>query len=69
MKSEFVCVKPKTFEASEYFVHEMRSLHSCKVKERRDGKILLSSIASISGNYNFWVSESEDRNWKLLNSN
>jgi len=44
----------------------MRSLHSCKVTERRDGKLLL---ASISGNHNFWVSESEDRNWKLLNNN
>ena len=66
MKSEFVYLKPKTPEAYEYFEHEMRSLHSCKVKERRDGKLLL---ASISGNHNFWVSESEDRNWKLLNSN
>jgi len=66
MKSEFVYVKPKTSEASEYFEHEMRSLHSCKVKERRDGRLLLSSI---SGNHNFWVSESEDRNWKLLNNN
>ena len=44
----------------------MRFLHSCKVKERRDGKLFL---ASISGNHNFWVSESEDRNWKLLNNN
>jgi hypothetical protein len=66
MKSEFVYVKPKTREASEYFEHEMRFLHSCKVKERRDGKLFL---ASISGNHNFWVSESEDRNWKLLNNN
>jgi hypothetical protein len=66
MKSEFVYVKPKTSEASEYFVYEMRSLHSCKVKERRDGRLFL---ASISGNHNFWVSESEDRNWKLLNNN
>ena len=59
-------MKPKTPEASEYFMHEMRSLHSCKVKEKIDGKLLL---ASISGNYNFWVSESEDRHWKLLNNN
>ena len=64
MKSEFVYVKPKTPEASEYFEHEMRSLHSCKVKDKRDGKLFLSSI---SGNHNFWVSESEDRHWKLLN--
>ena len=64
MKSEFVYVKPKTSEASEYFEHEMRSLHSCKVREKRDGKLFLSSI---SGKYNFWVSESEDRHWKLLN--
>ena len=63
MKSQFVCVKPKTAEASEYFEHEMRSLHSCKVKDKRDGKLLL---ASISGKYNIWVSESEDRHWKLL---
>ena len=57
-------MKPKTAEAYEYFEHEMRSLHSCKVKEKRDGKLFLSSI---SGKYNFWVSESEDRHWKLLN--
>ena len=63
MKSEFVYVKPKTPEAYEYFEHEMRSLHSCKVKERRDGKLLL---ASISEKYNFWMSESEDRNWKFI---
>ena len=59
-------MKPKTAEAYEYFEHEMRSLHSCKVKEKRDGKLFLSSI---SGKYNFWVSESEDRHWKLLNNN
>ena len=59
-------MKPKTAEAYEYFEHEMRSLHSCKVKEKKNGKLLL---ASISGNHNFWVSESEDRHWKLLNSN
>ena len=63
MKSEFVYVKPKTAEAYEYFEHEMRSLHSCKVKDKRDGKLLR---ASISGKYNLWVSESEDRHWKLL---
>jgi hypothetical protein len=63
MKSEFVYVKPKTPEAYEYFEHDMRSLHSCKVKERRDGKLFL---ASISGKYNFWVSESEDRHWKFI---
>ncbi len=65
MKSEFVYVKPKTSEASEYFVNEMRSLHSCKVNDRKNGKLFVSSI---SGNYNFWVSESEDRHWKLLSS-
>ena len=66
MKSEFVYVKPKTAEAYEYFEHEMRSLHSCKVKDKRDGKLFLSSI---SGKYKFCVSESEDRHWKLLNNN
>ena len=66
MKSEFVYVKPKTSEASEYFQNEMRSLHSCKVKDKRDGKLFVSSI---SGNHDFWVSETEDRHWKILNSN
>ena len=50
MKSEFVYVKPKTSEASEYFMHEMRSLHSCKVKEKIDGKSILESIKELNEN-------------------
>jgi hypothetical protein len=66
MKSEFVYVKPRSSEASEYFVNEMRCLHSCKVKEKKNGKLFVSSI---SGNHDFWVSETEDEHWNLLNSN
>lgn len=47
MKSEFVYVKPKTSEASEYFMHEMRSLHSCKVKEKIDGKSILARLEAL----------------------
>jgi hypothetical protein len=44
----------------------MRCLHSCKVKEKKNGKLFVSSI---SGNHDFWVSETEDEHWNLLNSN
>jgi hypothetical protein len=65
MKSEFVYVSPKSSNAKEVFQYDMDRLHSCKVKERKDGMMKLESI---SGRFVFWMNENdEDRNWKTLN--
>jgi hypothetical protein len=65
MKTEFVYVAPKTSDAKEVFVNDMDRLHSCKIKERKDGMMKLESI---SGRFVFWMNENdEDRNWKSLN--
>jgi hypothetical protein len=64
MKTEFVYVAPKTSDAKEVFVNDMDRLHSCKIKERKDGMMKLESI---SGRFIFWMNENdEDRNWKCL---
>ena len=53
MKKEFICVKPKSRQANDRFLNDMRQLHSCRVNERRDG---LTFVESISGNYSFCLS-------------
>ena len=63
MKTEFVCVKPKSRKAKNRFANEMSSLHSCRVERREDGKVFL---ASISGKYFFWINESSDDNWEVI---
>ena len=65
MKSEFVYVSPKSSDAKDIFVYDMDRLHTCRIKERKDGMMKLSSI---SGRFVFWMNENnEDRNWKTLN--
>ena len=65
MKSEFVYVNPKSSDAKDIFVYDMDRLHTCRIKERKDGMMKLESI---SGRYEFWMNENdEDRNWKTLN--
>ena len=64
MKAEFVYVSPKTLDAKEVFMYDMDQLHSCKVKERKDGMMKLESI---SGRYEFLMDENnEDKNWKVV---
>jgi hypothetical protein len=63
MKTEFICVKPKSSKAKNRFAGEMRGLHSCRVKERKDGKVFL---ASVSGHYFFWLSEGGDDHWEIM---
>ena len=65
MKPELIFVSPKTSEAKEVFQYDMDRLHTCKIVERKDGMMKLSSI---SGRFVFWMNENdEDRNWKSLN--
>ena len=65
MKTEFVYVSPKSSDAKDIFVYDMDRLHTCRIKERKDGMMKLSSI---SGRFVFWMNENnEDKNWKTLN--
>ena len=59
MKTEFMCVKPKSRHNRhrDRFANEMSSLHSCRVERREDGKVFL---ASKRGKYFFWINESSD---------
>ncbi len=63
MKTEFLCVQPKTSKAKNRFANEMYNLHSCRVEKREDGKIFL---ASINGRYFFWINEREDDHWSII---
>jgi len=63
MKPEFICVKPKSSKAKNRFANQMNSLHSCRVEQRKDGKVFL---ASITGQYFFWLSEGGDDHWEIL---
>ena len=63
MKTEIICVQPKSKKAKNRFANLMHNLHSCKVEKREDGKMFL---ASISGKYFFWMSESADDNWEVI---
>jgi hypothetical protein len=63
-KTEFIYVSPKTLNAKEVFVYDMDRLHSCRVKERKNGMMKLESI---SGRFVFWMNENnEDKNWRMI---
>ena len=63
MKSEFLYVRPTSTEATQRFVNKMDRLHSCKVDNRQDGRVFLSSI---SGRYLFSMMESDDKDWEII---
>ena len=65
MKTEFIYVSPKTLNAKDIFMHDMDRLHSCRVKDRKNGMI---NLKSISGRYEFWMNENdnEDKNWRMI---
>ena len=64
IKSEFLCVKPKTSKAKNRFANMMDNLHSCRVEKREGGQVFL---ASISGRYFFWMNENnEDTHWEII---
>jgi hypothetical protein len=63
MKTEFLCVKPRSSIAEDRFVNSMDRLHSCKVVNRRDGKVFL---ASISKRYSFEMFEGGDDHWEII---
>jgi hypothetical protein len=63
MKTEFICVQPKSKKAKNRFANMMDKLHSCRIEQRKDGKLFL---ASISGKYFFWMNESSDDHWEII---
>ena len=63
MKSEMLCVNPKSSQAKTRFCSEMDRLHSCRVEKRQQGKLYLSSI---SGRYKFSMHESCDDHWEVV---
>lgn len=63
LKAEFICVKPKSSKAKNRFVNQMRGLNSCRVEQRHNGQVFL---ASITGNYFFWIPEGGDDHWEII---
>ena len=63
IKSEFICVKPKSRQANDRFLNDMRQLHSCRVNERRDG---LTFVESISKKNSFCLNEESDDHWEVI---
>ncbi len=63
IKTEFLCVKPRSGDAQDIFTNDMDKLHSCRVVNRRNGKVILSSI---SNRYDFEMFEGGDDNWEVI---
>ena len=63
VKTEFLCVRPRSGEAKDRFLNKMDMLHSCRVEKREYGKVYLSSI---SGRYMFTMFESNDDHWEVI---
>ena len=63
IKTEFLCVKPRTMDAQDIFNNDMDKLHSCRVVNRKNGKVILSSIST---RYDFEMFEGGDDNWEVI---
>ena len=63
MKTEFICVKPRSSDAKERFINMMDELHSCREMKRQNGRVYLSSI---SDRYTFEMFEGGDDHWEVI---
>ena len=63
VKTEFICVKPKSKLAHDRFDVCMDRLHSCRVVKREFGKVVLESI---SNRYTFEMFEGADDHWEVI---
>ena len=63
IKTEFICVKPRTDYAQEMFEHSMYKLHSCRVVWRKNGEV---GLESITNRYNFTNRECGDDDWEVI---
>ena len=63
IKTEFICVKPRTDYAQDIFENSMYKLHSCRVTERKDGRVHLESI---NNRHTFTLREGGDDDWEII---
>ena len=63
IKTEFICVKPRSSIAQDRFENCMDRLHSCRVVKRQVGRVVLESI---SNRYTFEIFEGSDDNWEVI---
>jgi hypothetical protein len=63
VKTEFLCVQPRSALAKERFDNCMDRLHSCRVVKRKNGKLFLQSI---SNRYSFEMFEGADDHWEII---
>ena len=63
IKTEFLCVKPRSEYAQELFENSMYKLHSCRVAWRRNGEIGLESITT---RFDFTIRECGDDDWDII---
>ena len=63
IKTEFICVKPRTSLAQDRFDNCMDRLHSCRVIKRHQGKVELESIYK---RYTFEMFEGNDDHWEVV---
>ena len=63
IKTEFLCVKPRSEYAQELFENSMYILHSCRVVWRRNGEV---GLESITNRYDFTIRESGDDDWEVI---
>ncbi len=63
VKTEFICVQPRSRIAHDRFNNDMSRLHSCKVVKREHGKVFLDSI---SKRYSFEMFEGNDDHWEVI---
>jgi len=63
IKTEFICVKPRSALARDRFDNCMDRLHSCRVIKRKHGKVILESI---SNRYTFEMFEGNDDHWEII---
>tara|TARA_R100001443_G_scaffold1423_1_gene5267 strand:+ start:856 stop:1062 length:207 start_codon:yes stop_codon:yes gene_type:complete len=63
IKTEFICVKPRSDYAQDIFENSMYKLHSCRVAWRRNGEV---GLESINNRYTFVLRENGDDDWEVI---
>ena len=63
VKTEFICVKPRSDYAEEIFENSMYKLHSCRVAWRKNGEV---GLESINNRYDFTLREGGDDDWEII---
>ena len=63
IKTEFLCVKPRSDYAQDIFENSMYKLHSCRVAWRRNGEV---GLESINNRYTFVLRENGDDDWEVI---